>query len=198
MQTEVARQTTPEREEGFVEAVRSLAYRLHLPTTLVKFLIVGAIGFVINTFFLFVFYDSPVAGFLPDKHTHADLWLATHKDVRLLIASCLAVEIAIIAQFNLHHRWTFRHRPRDGNILTRFAKFNLSSIMSPVIVVATISLLTPALRDAFGNESVLGDLAPYIANGIGVLLGFSWNWLLNSLVIWRHGEPVEELPHAAD
>lgn len=169
-----------------MEAARVLAYRLHLPTTFVKFLIVGGIGFIVNQFFLFVFYDSPVAGVLPAKHTHADLLLFTHPDIRLLVASCLAVQIAIVTQFNFHDRWTFRHRPREGNIFVRFAKFNLSSIVSPVIVVATINVLTPAIRDWAGRESLAGDLAPYITNGIGVLLGFTWNWMLNSFVIWPH------------
>jgi len=183
MQTEVA---SP-YESRLMEAVRKLAYRLHLPTTFVKFLIVGGIGFLINQFFLFVFYDSPAAGFLADKHTRVDLGLLTHPDIRLLIASCIAVQIAIVAQFNFHDRWTFRHRPQDGNILARFAKFNLSSIVSPIIVVATINVLTPLIRDSAGRESLAGDLAPYMTNGIGVLLGFSWNWLLNSMIIWPHG-----------
>jgi len=35
-------------------------------------------------------------------------------------------------------------------------------------------------------DATFGALSPYIANGIGVLLGFSWNWGLNSLIIWPH------------
>jgi putative flippase GtrA len=179
-------------DTGRMDAVRALAHRLHLPTTFVKFLIVGGVGFVINQFFLFLFYDAPVFWFLPDQHTSSDLIFVTHPDIRLLIASIVAVEIAIICQFNFHERWTFRWRPRDGWIGQRFAKYQLSSIVSPIIVVGTVNLLTPVLRDAAGEESLIGHLAPYLANGVGVLLGFTWNWTLNSLIIWPHERPGED------
>jgi putative flippase GtrA len=168
-----------ETETGLMAAARELAERLHLPTTFVKFLIVGGIGFVINQFFLFLFYDSPVFWFFPDKQGNIDLGLFTNGDARLLISSIIAVEMAIVFQFNAHERWTFRHRPRDGWIGKRFVKFNVSSAISPIVVVST-NALTPVLRGTFS------DLSPYIANGIGVLLGFGWNWGLNSLVIWPH------------
>jgi putative flippase GtrA len=173
--------------EGRVEALRQLAYRLHLSTTFLKFLIVGGVGFVINQFILFLLYDSPLAGvLLPDKHTHTSLGLVTHEDIRLLIASIVAVEVAIVAQFNLHDRWTFRRRNKDGNVVVRFLKFNLSSAISPIIVVFTVNVFTPVIRDAAGSDSIVADVAPYIANTVGVLLGFIWNWTLNSLVIWPH------------
>jgi putative flippase GtrA len=181
LQKEIATNT---QSEGFADAARQLAYRLHLPTTLVKFLIVGGIGFLINQLFLFVFYDTPLAWFLPAKHAEADLGLYTNTDMRLLYSSVLAVEIAIVAQFNFHERWTFRKRKQGGAILTRFAKYNLSSIVSPIIVVATINALTPVLRDAAGTDSLVGTAAPYLSNTLGVLLGFTWNWTLNSLIIW--------------
>jgi putative flippase GtrA len=182
--------TTPSTNSA-VDWMRQLAYRLHLPTTLVKFLIVGGIGFLISQFFLFIFYDTPVAWFMPAKDTDARLLFFTHSDVRLLISSIVAVEFAIVAQFNLHERWTFRHRERDGNIFARFAKFNLGSIVSPIVVVLTVNILTPILRDGAHDESLIGTLAPYIANTVGVLLGFIWNWTLNSLVIWPNRKAAE-------
>ena len=178
-------QDDTEREEGTTAAAR-LAHRLHLPTTFVKFVIVGGVGFVIFQFFLFLLYDSPVFWFLPSQDTSTDLGLFTHSDIRLLIASIVAVEIAIICQFNLHDRWTFRWRPRAGWIGQRFIKFQVSSIMSPIIVVVTVNTLTPALRNAAGDESFIGTMAPYISSALGVLLGFIWNWTLNSLIIWPH------------
>jgi putative flippase GtrA len=178
-----------------MEAARQLAYRLHLPTTFVKFLIVGGIGFVVNTFVLYLLYDSPLAGLLlPDKDTNADIGLFVHDDIRLLVASVVAVECAIITQFNFHDRWTFRKRSHSGWIGARFAKFNLSSIVSPIIVVVTVNVLTPVIRDAAGDDSLIGKVAPYLANTAGVLLGFTWNWTLNSLVIWRDTTPDPETP----
>ncbi len=181
-----------EREEETMGAVRQLAHRLHLPTTFVKFVIVGSVGFVIFQFFLFLVYDSPVFWFLPNQDTSTDLGLFTHSDIRLLIASIVAVEIAIICQFNLHDRWTFRWRPRAGWIGQRFIKFQVSSIMSPIIVVVTVNALTPILRDAVDDESFIATLAPYISSVLGVLLGFAWNWTLNSLIIWPHQRKADD------
>lgn len=173
---------------GLMEAARAMAHRLHLPTTFVKFLIVGGIGFVINQFCLFLFYDSPIFWFFPEKSTEWDLLFVTAGDARLLVSSILAVETAIVFQFNLHERWTFRNRRQDGWILRRFAKFNVSSAISPIIVVVTTNTLTPLIDETFGG------LSPYIANGIGVLLGFTWNWGLNTLVIWPRQRGAAEGP----
>jgi putative flippase GtrA len=179
--------------EGRDEGLRGLAHRLHLPTTFVKFVLVGGIGFVINSAFLWLLYDSPALDFvLPGQDTRTDLILFTHGDIRLLIASIVAVEIAIICQFNLHERWTFRWRPREGWIGQRFLKYQISSIVSPIIVVVTINVLTPVLRDVAGEESLIGTLAPYISNGLGVLLGFTWNWTLNAFIIWPHQRQSED------
>ena len=175
---------TSEPEEETMGAVRQLAHRLHLPTTFVKFVIVGGVGFLIFQFFLYLIYDSPVFWFLPSQDISVDLGLFTLSDIRLLIASVVAVEIAIICQFNLHDRWTFRWRPRAGWIGQRFMKYQVSSIMSPIIVVVTVNTLTPILRSAAGDDSVIFTMAPYISSAVGVLLGFTWNWMLGSLIIW--------------
>jgi putative flippase GtrA len=176
--------TTP--NQTLADRGRRLATRLHLPTTLVKFLIVGGIGFLINEAVLFVLYDSNVASFMPDKHTSVHLVLFSVSDSRLLLASIIAVEFAIVCQFNLHERWTFRSRNREGNIFARFFKFNAGSIVSPIVTVLAVNLLTPVIRNAAGDDSIIGKAAPYLANSGGVLVGFTWNYLLNSLVIWPH------------
>ena len=183
-------------DQGMVAAASALAHRLHLPTTLIKFLMVGGIGFVIYQVFLYAFYGEPPAPifpdlsgvfwFLPDKDTKADLLLFTHPDIRLLIASVVAVEIAIVVQFNSHERWTFRNRRRAGWTLVRFLRYNLSSIVSPIIIVLTTNVL-----------SVAFDVLPYISSIVGVLIGFVWNWTLNSLVIWPKHQ-YEPLPLAAE
>lgn len=173
-------------EQGLQGWGRQLANRLHLPTTLVKFLIVGGIGFLINQFVLFLAYDSPLLWFFPEKHRHLDLGLLTAADSRLFFASIIAVEVAIICQFNFHERWTFRKRNREGNILMRFVKYNLSAAVSPLITVICVNALTPVFRDAACRDSLIGHFAPYMANTVGVLLGFSWNYALNTMIIWPH------------
>lgn len=184
MQPELATQA----DQGLMSAASALARRLHLPTTLMKFMIVGGAAFLIFQLFLYLLYDSPVFWFLPEKDTEVDFIVFTHPDIRLLISSIIAVEAAIVIQFNSHERWTFRHRPRDGWILRRFVKFNLSSIVSPIIIVVTTNVLALTL-----------DLSPYIASIIAVLIGFMWNWTMTSLVIWpQHRTAPTAIPAADD
>jgi putative flippase GtrA len=186
----------PERlsdsENRFLKFSRELAERLHLPKTLMKFLIVGGVGFLIYQVFLYLLYGEPPAPFFPDltglvwffpdKDTRTDLLLFAHPDVRLLIASVIAVEITIVFQFNSHERWTFRDRHRTGLAVLRFLRFNLSSIVSPIIIVITTNVL-----------SVAFDVLPYISSVVGVLIGFGWNWTMNSLIIWP--QHSQELPN---
>ncbi|MBI2913660.1 MAG: GtrA family protein [Chloroflexi bacterium] len=154
--------------------------RLPLTATFVKFLIVGGIAYLINQFMLFLFYDSPAFWFLPAKDTGVDLGLFTHPDIRLLISSAAAVEVAIAFQFVAHERWTFRDREHTGWAPFRFVKFNVTAALSPIIVVVTVNTLTPI----FG-------LSPYISNTIGILIGFMWNWTWNTLVIWPQQRRAE-------
>ena len=169
MQPELARQ----KDRSLLKTEASAFRRLRLSSTLVKFLIVGGIAYLINQSALFLLYDTSLFWFLPAKDTAADFLLFTHPDLRLLLSSILAVEVAIIFQFNSHERWTFRDRARQGWGLFRFLKFNLTSAGSPIIIVATVNTLTPV----FG-------ISPYISNTIGILAGVTWNWTMNTLVIW--------------
>ncbi len=158
---------------GLVATARATLERLHVSTTFVKFLIVGSIGYLVNQATLLLVYDSPVFWFLPGKDTDFDFILFTHPDIRLFIASVMAVEVAIVSNFYWHERWTFRHRERRVPTVVRFLRFNLTSIGSPLISVATVNTLTPVF-----------DISPYISNTIGVGLGTTWNWTWDTLVIW--------------
>jgi len=159
--------------QGLWQTAEAIVDRLPVSTTFLKFLIVGGVGFLINQFVLFLLYDSPVFWFLPAKDTAVDLGLFRHDDIRLLIASVLAVEAAITFQFNAHERWTFRDRERRGWGPVRFLKFNVTAAGSPIIVVVTINTL-----------ALLFGVSPYISNAIGTVIGFMWNWVWNTLVIW--------------
>jgi putative flippase GtrA len=167
MQPELATQA----DQGLVGAASALARRLHLPTTLVKFMIVGAIAFLINQLALFLFYDSPLFSFLPDKNTSVDLGLFRDSDIRALISLVLAGEVAIVFQFYAHEHWTFRHRELTKWGMLRFLKFNASAAFIFLLVASN------ALRLTF-------DLSPYISLAIGVMISFVWNWTLNTLLIW--------------
>ncbi len=167
MQPELATQA----DQGLMGAATTLAHRLPLPTTLVKFMIVGAIAFLINQLALFLFYDSPLFWFLPDKNTSVDLGLFRDSDIRALISLVLAGEVAIVFQFYAHEHWTFRHREQTRWGMLRFLKFNASAAFIFLLVASN------ALRLTF-------DLSPYISLAIGVMISFVWNWTLNTLLIW--------------
>jgi putative flippase GtrA len=157
-----------------------IAARIAGSSTLIKFSIVGAIGYLVNQFFLYLLYDSPVFPFLPEKDTSARIVFFTHPDVRLLIATIVGVEAAIVSNFLWHNLWTFSDRSRRLPIFLHFVTFNITSIGSPIISVTTVNVLTPH----FGVNA-------YIANSIGIALGMIWNWVWNTQLIWRKGkEPV--------
>jgi len=166
---------TPQTDNALVNASR----RLHVPVTLLKFLFVGALAYLVNQAALFVLYDA--APVFPDKDTGIDLFLFTYPDLRLLITSFLAVQCAIVFKFAVHEHWTFRDRRREGWLLTRFVQFNLSSFLSPIINLAAVNVLTPVL-----------DISPYVSNTIGTALGFAVNWVLSIHVIWpRHKQEAD-------
>jgi putative flippase GtrA len=155
--------------------------RLPVSATFIKFLIVGGVGYLVNQFMLFLLYDSPLSSILPAKGTDFDLIFFTHPDIRLLIASAIAVEASIVSNFFWHERWTFHDRDRRTSLPIRLGTFNFTSIGSPLISVATVNILAPN----FGVN-------PYIANTIGIGLGTAWNWTWNSRVIWpRHKQRTD-------
>src|SRR3990170_6144746 len=155
----------------------SVLQRLPVSATFIKFLIVGGVGYLVNQGTLFLLYDSPLSSILPAKGTDFDFIFFKHADIRLLIASVLAVEASIVSNFLWHERWTFLGRDRRSSLPVRFLTFNFTSIGSPIISVATVNVLTPN----FGVN-------PYIANTIGIGLGTAWNWTWNSRIIWPQAE----------
>lgn len=161
----------------FKYIVHVLAYCLQVrkqrSAILIKFLIVGTIGFIINTFALFTLYDTAIFP-LPAKNTSWNIANFAHPDARLFVASVIAVETSIISNFFWHEKWTFRRRPKKGAVYFRFLRFNVVGIFSPIIQIATVNILTPV----FGIYYL-------ISNAIGVFLGLTWNWLWNTRVIWR-------------
>jgi len=150
----------------------TIRYRRH--TILIKFLIVGMIGFGIYSILMWLFYDSPFLSFMPAKHTAWRFWFFSHKDFRLLISSVISIEAAVISNFLWHENWTFKERLKKGRIFTRFWQFHIISIGSPLIQLASVNILTPY----FGFPWI-------ISSAIGVLIGLIWNYLWNTRVIWR-------------
>ncbi|MCH8814152.1 MAG: GtrA family protein [Chloroflexi bacterium] len=150
-----------------------LARRFGLPPEFVKFLMVGAMAFVVNQLALYLLYDAPLFGFLPGKDARIDFWFAVHPDARLLIASSVSVEVAILFKFLWSERWIFRHRRPEGAPWARMMHFNMSAAASAVLAVSVTNVLTPV----FG-------ITPYVTTGVGVLCGFMLNWVWSARLVW--------------
>jgi len=148
-----------------------LAARLPVSAAFLKFLLVGGVAFVISQAALQFFYD--ILPVLPARDSDFDFGLFTHPDIRLLLASALAVEVAIVFKFYALENWTFRDRPWRGWGPIRFLRFNVSAIVGSMIIVATVNVLTPVF-----------DISPYISLSIGVLFGFLANWAFSTYLIW--------------
>lgn len=89
--------------------------------TLLKFIIVGAIGTIIN---LAAMYS-----------------LVEYFNLNYILASAIAVEVSIINNFILNNLWTFKGKKLMSSTVSRFLKFNTASILALTINVATLYLL---------------------------------------------------------
>jgi putative flippase GtrA len=158
---------------------------LGVPRTFLSFLVVGGMAFMVTELMLFLAYDSPLLWFLPEKDTEFGIAGVEHPDIRLLIASALAVEIAIAFKFLAYENWTFRDRRRPASILVRFVQLNAASLLGAAVTVAVVNVLT----------TVLG-LSPYVSTPAGVVAAFMLNWVASSSVIWPEHEEGSSAPPA--
>ncbi|HLE03531.1 MAG TPA: GtrA family protein [Anaerolineales bacterium] len=147
--------------------------------TLLKFMLVGLVGYFLYTGSLFIVYDLPFP-FMPDKHTSARLWFITHDDLRLLIGTLMAAQVSITGGFFARDLWVFG----DSAVIRkpawqRFLQFQAKSLVS---TLAILSVTVNVLTGGFG-------LAHYVSTPIGIAIAFVWNWLWESQFIWRKASP---------
>jgi putative flippase GtrA len=140
-----------------------------------RFLLAGGVSYVVNQACLLGLYTLGLA-FLP---RYAGTRFGSF-DLRLLVASLIAVEASIVVRFAINDSWTFgdMHQRPLGE---RFLHSNVSSLAGPVISLACVNVLTPYLGISY-----------LVANSVGILLGLTWNWFYGTRVVWRH--PGERIP----
>lgn len=139
---------------GRAPFVTRLADRLRAPRVtrqFVKFCLVGGSGVLVNTALLYFLHE----------------WL----NIRLLFASPIAVEAAVINNFFWNSQWTFRSASAD---LRRLAKFNLVSLGGLAITTGGLYYLTEAHK-----------LHYLIANLIAIGVATIWNFGINFVWTWR-------------
>ncbi len=155
--------------------------RLENSKTFIKFLSVGTVSYLINAIALGLLYrgeiyslkvlSSPILNFVPVVSTKHIFFIQID---RLFIASIISIELSIIFNFFLHDNWTFKNRAHTGSSLIRFLKFNVTSIGSPIIQLATILI----------SAKILG-LHEQIGLAIGVVIGLFVNYFVNLLWVWK-------------
>lgn len=156
--------------------------RFERSSTFAKFLTVGTIGYLSSAISLGLLnrgniygvkiFSSPLLQLIPGPESAPKIGFILLD--RLLVSSLISIEIAIILNFILHENWTFKNRNHEGSIFSRFVKFNLTSIGSPIIQLIAI-LATVRLFHA--NEQ--------IGLALGVIVGLFLNYFLNMLWIWK-------------
>jgi dolichol-phosphate mannosyltransferase len=92
--------------------------------------------------------------------------------VPLLISSFIAIELSIINNFIWNDLWTFNQKFNDGRSLTRLLEFHMVSITGLVINIGMLYAFT--------------SMGVYymVANMVGILCGFVWNFMANRRITW--------------
>lgn len=156
--------------------------RIQKSRTLLKFLTVGFIGYLVNAIILGILnrgqiysltiFSKPLLVFIPVAELAPKVAVLTFD--RLFVASIISIEASIISNFLLHENWTFKSRSHSDSIVARFVKFNTTSIVSPLIQLICILVAARVL----GIHEQIGLV-------VGVALGTGFNYFANVLWIWK-------------
>ena len=121
---------------------------------LARFGLVGVTGVVINT---------------------ALLWLFTRfAQLPVLVASALATEVAMLSNFWLNDRWTFRAANHRHGVIGRLLRYNGIALDGLIITVGLLALLT-----TFAHLPLL------LANLLAIAGALAWNYLINTRWTWQ-------------
>ena len=124
---------------------------------LIRFGLVGVSGIAVNT---------------------AVLWLlVTGARLAVPLASVLATEVAIISNFLLNDRWTFRGAEQHG-FWSRLLRFNGVALGGMLLTAVLLTLLTH-----------YAGLPLLIANVLAVGGAMAWNYVINTRWTWRMAGP---------
>jgi len=120
-----------------------------------RFCIVGAFGFVLNFALLTLFYKL--------------------LNINIYISQLFAGEVALFANFLLHHNWTYKNNTTTKKLTTILTQFHLTSWAAVI-----------------GTSLIVGSLVTHlhlnyiVALGIGGLIGLFWNFIWTKFVIWKN------------
>ncbi|MEN8252810.1 MAG: glycosyltransferase family 2 protein [Patescibacteria group bacterium] len=141
-----------------------------------KFAFVGGIGTLVQLLSLIIF-----RAILPEFS-----WFFWTK---FLLATLMAIEMAIISNFIWNNLWTFSDRKlKTSQIPSKFIQFNLASLGSVLIqlVINSSGEFLIGLHDLF-KLPILGFMVDtgLIFAITGIIIGLFWNFFAYSKFIWR-------------
>ncbi len=159
-----------------------LKVRIEKSRTFIKFIMVGTISYFINAVALGLLYrgaiyshtllSQPILQFVPTIENAPQMAFLSLD--RLFASSVISIELSIIFNFIMHDNWTFKNRSHTGTSFIRFAKFNLTSIGSPVIQLFSILFFAHFLK-----------LHEQVGLAVGVVIGLFFNYFVNLVWIWK-------------
>ncbi len=126
----------------------------------IRFCIVGGMGFTINLIILVVL----------SKTTHAPI----------VLAQLIGAEVALGANFIMHHNWTYKAHHVDKSIKSLIIQFHATTW--PAIVGSTVMVSV--------GVSVL-HISKFESLIVSSLVSLVWNFGWSKFVIWRDVTPEE-------
>ncbi|MBI4100882.1 GtrA family protein [Candidatus Microgenomates bacterium] len=118
-----------------------------------RFLSVGGVGFIINFTVLTIL------------HGWLKMWLVP--------SQLIAAELAILSNYNLHNRWTYKNRSTDPGWL-KLLKFHGTAWTGGLVISLTLFAAVRWLHVHYLVGLVAGSAA-----------GLVWNFLWNRYFVWR-------------
>ena len=121
---------------------------------MLKFMVVGLTGIIVNVGFLFLITE----GF----------------GIYFMFSSLIGIEASILSNYSLNDVWTFRDiSDNKYSWGERLVRFHMVSVTGVLINISTLYLLTAV----FGLYYVISNL-------VGIVLAFAWNFLANRRFTW--------------
>jgi dolichol-phosphate mannosyltransferase len=142
-------------QTDYLRHLYSLMKRTGEVNRILKFVVVGGTGTLVNLGLLAILKE----------------WAGIY----YLLAGAIAFEVSVVWNFLLNDRFTFGDRIRpEGTLFGRLLRFNVTSLGGFIIYLGILALLT----QVFG-------LFYIISAAIGIVVGFGWNFMVNSAWTWR-------------
>lgn len=146
-----------------IKSPRLLGYLAVKTTRLIKFILVGLSGYLVNL--------------LSAYGLRSILETLIHVDLATMLASALSIELSITWNYIWHEMWTFSDVDKGRGVspyVLRWIYYNFGSIGSISTQLLSVYVLT-----------VLYNKPLYLSLTIGVLLGFTINYAFSRMIVWR-------------